>query len=64
LVIELEHFGSLIGANFFTIQQEAETAGLNALALSVRVKHLLHFRRLFDFEKGLFTSLYKSESKR
>lgn len=57
LVVELEHLGGLVGSDLFTVQQKAEAARLNALALRVRVKDLLHARRPLDFEKRLFSGL-------
>lgn len=60
LIFQLEHFGRRFLIDFFTIQQESQASHLHSLALSIRFKDLLHLRRLFDFEKGLFTRLKTS----
>jgi hypothetical protein len=57
MVVKLQHFGSGIHINAFSIQQETERSGLNALALCVRFKDLGHFGRFLDLKKRFFASL-------
>jgi hypothetical protein len=60
LVVEFEHFWCLFGSNFLAIQQKAETASLNSLALRVCVKDFLHSRGFLDLEKGLLSRLQRA----
>ena len=53
LILEIERLWCAVRVDALAIQEESQRVLVHALALRVRVEHLLHARRLLDFEEGL-----------